>query len=884
MEQMVKRIKSSFWKIKRYYYENDGLLYFKKKIADFECSHFFDKKLISIAEKLYNYEVNIDYFQKLINKSKIIELSKNVFYVDSKLNIKSNYFIDLPVELLIIDALLVCEFGILFQDIIAVDNNTNVKSYNNKLNFSRNNLYNDFNLFEYYKKGYDQWKREPYDRISGKDACTVIKLDIKQCYYSAKYELDFFYSVAKDNQLVLRLLDIYFNIADKYKESVNLIHAKKINNQCFPIGLLSSNILFEYFMYKNVDSKFYDYPGVFMARYTDDMLFIIDGKHKLDGFFNKFPDVFSIKKRKNKYNNYSKIRYIKNTGFKINNNKIKMHKFVKNDPYCKYKIKKLFEKNAISEQNIVEFELSEKPKYDSNGNETDMNILRKAQKIMDIYLDYEKIDENDKLVINFKKDINSLFSTYKLINYRISWTKIFEFIILVNNKDKSKIDECKKIAKKTITESLKGHDLLINTLLNELDISSYLAMSSFNMKIKENRSIRKSLMYKIFEKNVALKILNEKKEYIPYLISSKERLFNYLFNSKNGYPKNHIFENAIDSLEIENKQILKTNYLINCVNFDKYSMVKEIPKIGCIVANIKVTEKSVEDALKRGTLTFDDKKVFLDLLEGAKKIKNTYGTNVKYLVFPEFFLDYLWIKDVIDFCKKTGITIISGMMLKKYVDSSKKKKVINNLFYFIPFKGINKRMSLYIGMREKNHYSPAEEKFFSKLKLWHNESIPEYHLIKKDNFIYNPMLCYEFTNPQARYVFNGLVHAIFISELNQDTYYFSSIIHSTSRELHSFVIQANSSVYGDTRITKPSSSNKMNMVSVKGGLNSTLHYVELDVIGLLDSEKQFDLIKEKRRKGKKISEYNGDFKKTSAGFKRITLDDFFKIHKKNDIV
>ena len=156
MDEMLNKVKSCYGKIKRYYYENYGLLVYKKKIADFECLPTFEKKLNNLAEKLCYYQENEKYFNDLIDKVNILELSKNIFYIKNKLDVKSNYFADLPVELLIIDALIVCEFGVLFQDIvdfeIFLQGNINYKSYNNQLDFSSPSLYSNNKMFKHYKR------------------------------------------------------------------------------------------------------------------------------------------------------------------------------------------------------------------------------------------------------------------------------------------------------------------------------------------------------------------------------------------------------------------------------------------------------------------------------------------------------------------------------------------------------------------------------------------------------------------------------------------------------------------------------------------------------------------------------------------------------------
>lgn len=49
------------------------------------------------------------------------------------------------------------------------------------------------------------------------------------------------------------------------------------------------------------------------------------------------------------------------------------------------------------------------------------------------------------------------------------------------------------------------------------------------------------------------------------------------------------------------------------------------------------------------------------------------------------------------------------------------------------------------------------------------------------------------------------------------TSYFSNIIETTARDLHVFIVQANTSIYGDSRITGPFGRNDRNVLQIKGG-------------------------------------------------------------------
>ena len=65
------------------------------------------------------------------------------------------------------------------------------------------------------------------------------------------------------------------------------------------------------------------------------------------------------------------------------------------------------------------------------------------------------------------------------------------------------------------------------------------------------------------------------------------------------------------------------------------------------------------------------------------------------------------------------------------------------------------------------------------------------------------MLCFELTSIKERAKLADCVTNLFVPVLNRDTNYFSSIVDSTARELYCFISLANTSIYGDSRITGP---------------------------------------------------------------------------------
>lgn len=133
--------------------------------------------------------------------------------------------------------------------------------------------------------------------------------------------------------------------------------------------------------------------------------------------------------------------------------------------------------------------------------------------------------------------------------------------------------------------------------------------------------------------------------------------------------------------------------------------------------------------------------------------------------------------------------------------------------------------------REKNFYAPEEKECLYKLGYQiRDASRPLYYVVHAGRLRYSTVLCYEFTDIYSRSALKSRVDALFVPQLNKDTNYFSSIVEATSRDLYCFIIQANTSKYGDSRITGPYDTIHKNVVQVKGGINDVV------IIGKLELE------------------------------------------------
>ena len=117
--------------------------------------------------------------------------------------------------------------------------------------------------------------------------------------------------------------------------------------------------------------------------------------------------------------------------------------------------------------------------------------------------------------------------------------------------------------------------------------------------------------------------------------------------------------------------------------------------------------------------------------------------------------------------------------------------------------------------------------------------------------VYN---CYELTDINDRGLFRSEVDMLIAVEYNPDTNYFSNIIEAATRDIHCYAVQANSSDYGDSRVISPNSTEKMNIIKVKGGENAVLLKTTIDIEALRDFQ------------SRKYSPNHSEFKPTPAGF------------------
>ncbi len=260
---------------------------------------------------------------------------------------------------------------------------------------------------------------------------------------------------------------------------------------------------------------------------------------------------------------------------------------------------------------------------------------------------------------------------------------------------------------------------------------------------------------------------------------------------------------------------------INILEIHIYSNKKNKIKVG--IANIKIEENEIEENIKSGISKHSSYDKVVEILKSA------HEQHCDTILFPESCLSLDHIYDVARNSAINEIMIIIGSEHIKVNDT-----IYNILICFIPIK-INGRKDILPIFRIKNHYSPSEKKMISGYHF----TIPDeknylYHLINWHNIYFSIYYCFELADIVHRSIFKSKIDLVFASEWNKDTSYYSNIVEATSRDLHCYFLQSNTSQFGDSRITKPFKTEGKNILQIKGGSNNVLLVEEIDISELRD--------------------------------------------------
>ena len=921
IERLTIIIKSCYKKFKSYvYYSN--YTYLKRKIIEFEFNDNFEGIFNVLGTALSNN--SDEYFNQLIQQINWIPQIKKIHNKEnndvliisnqidnSKVIVeKINYFIDMPIELYILDVLWTILFGKCLYDSKLIESSNAANKFAYGLFSNKTGIdgidFDSINLFEPYYFNYKKWRKGAIDKVNelynNKVDSTIIALDLTEYFYGVDINFN------EINEFI-KYFDIDFSYLTKIIENIHIIYSNQLrqikNNistdKVLPIGLCSSNVLANYYL-NEFDKEILNTNNVeYYSRYVDDMLLVvpkISDKDKTTDIIDELLPNHFIKDAKNIY-----LKSKPNC--KIQDGKIKIIKIYADGSNSL--IKSLEEEVPNpSEANLIPGEVCSRLEVLSTfifNNKTESLKIRESEDLklskyklmqfMSGYISFKRNTTPRTISANMINEIKNVFSVSNLFNLSDKWNKIFEFVYLAIGsaeltkelvtrietyiKDLKLDDNIGIYQPRTNEVLIRIKENLLNNLcycfgsvlsvnLNDFkDLDIFETATPLSHKIKHSNLFNHTLvslplinylkdeylenvnLYDInnldktlFNKDVNNIIDENKIEYSPRFVHLDEYIMFRYFMSIDMLNIEALNEKIVDEyfkyFKVSDFNSISRGDLSDNIGDNKYIINNyvitsddildlECVFVGLANVNLESQEIFIEDKVNLDDSKFktiEEKKELFKLLNECLNAKHKLAKNNRmpmFLVFPELYIPLEWLSYLSYFSRKNDIAIITGVKYVKYGD-----KLINSICTIIPFsKNKYKYSSLFI--REKNDYAPNEIITIDNTPGFKFEPVEKqlYDLFEWNNVRFTVFDCYELTDVSARSKFKNNIDIMFSIEYNQDTSYFSNIVESTTRDLGCFVVQVNTSNYGDTRIVGPCKRNYLNICSISGGEINSIH-------------------------------------------------------------
>lgn len=283
----IDEIEFAYRKLKSTIYHDNFSLSLRIKLSEFENADI-KQKFESLAGNINNMSIeeyletiDVIFLPKKFKKAD--EIGKEQIFYHSNINTKNNYileqytaFIDCPIELHIISVLWIMKIGYI------VDDSLSEQCYSNRLMRNKDNLFeqNSIKLFNRYYLQYNKWRDDAIKMAKSLHKLNldvgILNLDIKNYYHSIDFKFDSLKiapSILKDYGYLNTLLE---KIHKSYLKRLNdyLDENTQIELNILPIGILSSQILSNYYLSDLDKTILKNIKPAFYGRYVDDILIV----------------------------------------------------------------------------------------------------------------------------------------------------------------------------------------------------------------------------------------------------------------------------------------------------------------------------------------------------------------------------------------------------------------------------------------------------------------------------------------------------------------------------------------------------------------------------------------------------------------------------------
>lgn len=777
-----------------------------------------------------------------------------------------NYFIDADIEIHIITVLWLMSLKDRF-----VENNYAYKLHKNYKSSNSDRLFTNY----YY--GYNDWRNKAASAaksLNDKDKDgIIISLDIKQYYYSIDVTKKLISNMSNNqflSKVIFKICQLFSQKLYKFAgcdESISRINQK---NVLLPIGLLSSGVLANYYLTMFDKKIISSLKPQYYGRYVDDMLVVLDTtdvslnkKIDKDFFLKKFfiendiltktsDNCYQLATKKNLKIQPSKINII----YSRRTSKINIFRKIKSEvtqqsSEFRFLIDKYdFDKKIESSLGQIKFQNDDNKirnvkEFYNVKFEFSTTVSIAINKLMQDNIELEQIDSISESIFAFYDNPINVFNAYLLIE------KSFQFLILTRNyaSVNSLLFQIQKTIKLVRIDKIQNSTFISNFRKH---FSSYVD-NALNYAISKVSDIAHTdQKFSTFYESLEMPEFIKDSNIFNYNYYNLETNHGKYLKKFNKFIDKNSDTNIDDRLYSLNTKFINKEEQLTTIDIDKKDKnnyhEKELINVGIVNFNINEFATYNEEYLLRKIFpenwtNSSNKSVKQAIMKKHEQINTALSAkliskkDIDLIVLPENSIPYSMLKRLVKLVYEQQVAMVFGLehiVIPKTNDPEYIGIAYNFQVALLPYynKKLNKK-DVFIDVKLKSHYSPKELDLMSKLRL----KIPFDNFQHKSRYKWKGVFfsifnCYEFTNVSNRASLLGAVDFICVSAQNPDITTFSNIIESTSTDIHCYIIQANNSKYGDSRVTAPTSRDTKDIIKVKGGKSTVVLIDSIDIKAL----------------------------------------------------
>ena len=162
---------------------------------------------------------------------------------------------------------------------------------------------------------------------------------------------------------------------------------------------------------------------------------------------------------------------------------------------------------------------------------------------------------------------------------------------------------------------------------------------------------------------------------------------------------------------------------------------------------------------------------------------------------------------------------------------------------------------------QPSHGEKANLKKLGKSQYLPVGGIDRIPIYRHGNYVLGVVNCSDLTTPQNRVKYQGKVDGLYVLEWNPDVKTFGFLVEGAAHDVHTFVVQVNNRMYGDSRVRAPyRQDHARDIVQLKGGVSDYYVLGDMDFVSL-----------RKYQKSNRMADKNSTFKPVPVGFKMSSM-------------